>query len=95
MFCAATLNSECLACFGFADLLTSLCCSCCCRYTTQLVARLDEHRRVQGAGTGRSLFHALLYGVPMVDIAWLTDSLAQGQVLPVDPYTAKVRLQRG
>lgn len=70
-------------------LLLSPAASCCRRYTTQLVARLDSLGRVK-AGLGKALYTALLVGLPVVDIAWLEDSLQQGQLLPTDDYLAKV-----
>jgi len=71
--------------------LTSMCTDTlpACRYTTQLVVRLDGNRRVQ-ASFGKTLYYALLLGVPVVDVSWLDDSLARGQLLPVDAYLAKV-----
>lgn len=62
-----------------------------CRYTTQLVVRLDGERRVRTPG-GKTLYTALLGGVPVVDVSWLTDSLTQGRLLPVEDYLAKVQL---
>lgn len=64
-----------------------------CRYTTHLVVRLDANRRLPGAGSGKTLYAALLYGVAVVDVGWLTASIAQGAMLPVDSYLAQVRPQ--
>lgn len=70
-------------------------CCCRCRCTAQLVVRLDEQRRVPGTGAGKTLYAALLGGVPVVDVGWLTASLAQGVLLPVGDFLARVRRQGG
>lgn len=59
------------------------------------MVRLDEQRRVPGTGAGKTLYTALLGGVPVVDVGWLTASLAQGVLLPVDGFLARVRRDGG
>jgi hypothetical protein len=72
-------------------LTSTLPCACfaVCRYTTQLVVKLDSQLRVRAVG-GKTLYQAFLAGVPVVDVSWLTDSIQQGRLLPVDDYMAQV-----
>jgi hypothetical protein len=42
------------------------------------------------AGAGKTLYKALLLGVPVVDLRWLQDSIKQGELLPMSAYMAKV-----
>jgi hypothetical protein len=60
-----------------------------CRYTTHLVVKLDGNGRVH-AGGGKTLYLALLAGVPVLGLSWLQDSLQAGKLLPEQPYLAKV-----
>ena len=72
-----------------ADISLPCTCFAVCRYTTQLVVKLDSQRRVRAVG-GKTLYQAFLAGVPVVDVSWLTDSVQQGRLLPVDDYMAQV-----
>jgi hypothetical protein len=51
--------------------------------------KLDSNGRVH-AGGGKTLYLALLVGVPVLGLSWLQDSLQAGKLLPVEPYLAKV-----
>lgn len=53
--------------------------------------KLDSNRRVH-AGAGKTLYTALLRGVPVVDVTWVQDSIAQEHLLPVESYLARVSI---